>query len=244
MLEDHLGYIFFGMREVTIEGPSRTSSLPPVMSKESSARSGQKLHLYTLRKMTLHQRAGATSVYRFHIPNLPEDLQKRGMILKLLVNDEIASRDLKDRILRCSRGLGASIYIGLPQGPSKTLLIGIDPSISPRCVFDDTPASVFHNLDVVPKNGLQLTQTVLEYQSQDPRTPGPHQKRYNNLSAEFIRPDEQSATAYLKQAIKVEETRDWDQWLSSERATSALLELEIYTSVEKTGYFQTRLKRS
>ncbi len=187
--------------------------------------------------------AGATSIYRFHIPNLPEDLQKRGMILKIFVNNEIASWDLEDRILRCSRGLGASVYIGLPQGPSKTLLIGIDPSLSPRCVFDDTPASVFHNLDVVPQNGLQLTQTLLEYRSQDPGTPGPHQKRYNNLSAQFIGPDEQDAIAYLKQAIKVEETRDWDQWLSSKRATSALLELGIYTSDEKTGIFQTKIEK-
>ena len=89
--------------------------------------------------------AGAALVYCFHIPNLPVDLQKRGMILKLFVNNEIASWDPKDRIIRCSRGLGASIYIGLPQGPSKTLLIGIDTSLSPRCVFDDTPASSFHN---------------------------------------------------------------------------------------------------
>ena len=185
---------------------------------------------------------GAISVYRFHIPNLPEDLQKRGMILRLFVNNEIASWDLEDRILRCSRGLGASIYIGLPQGPSKTLLIGIDPSLSPRCVFDDTPASVFQNFHVVPKNGLQLTQTLLEYRSQDPRTPGPHQKRYNNLSAENLGPEsEQSAIAYLKQAIKVEETRDWDQWLFSKRATPALLELGIYTSVEKTSFFQTKI---
>ena len=187
--------------------------------------------------------AGATSVYCFHIPNLPVDLQERGMILRLFVNNEIASWDPKDRILRCSRGLGASIYIGLPQGPSKTLLIGIDPSLSPRCVFDDTHPSVFHNWHVVPKSGLQLTQTLLEYRSVDPGTPGPHQKRLNKLLAGFVGPDEQDAIACSKQAIKVEETRDWDKWISSDRATSALLELGIYTSVEKTGFFQTKIEK-
>lgn len=186
-------------------------------------------------------KAGANSVYRFHIPDLPEDLRKRGMILELFVNKEMASWDPNDRILGCSRGLGASIYIGLQQGPGKSLLIGIDPSLSPRCVFDDTPASWFHNLDVVPKNGLQLTQTLLEYRSEDPRIPGPLQKRFNKLLAEAVGPEEQSAIEYLKQAIKVEASRDWDQWLSSNRATSALLELGIYTSVEKTAFFRTKI---
>ena len=55
--------------------------------------------------------------------------------------------------------------------------------------------------------------------------------------------DEQSAIAYLQQAIKVEETRDWDQWLSSKRATSALLELGIYSSTENTGFLQIKLEK-
>ena len=76
-------------------------------------------------------KAEANLVYRFHILDLPEDLRKRGMGVELFVNEKIASWDPNDRILRCSRGLGASIYIGLRQGPGKTLLIGIDPSLSP-----------------------------------------------------------------------------------------------------------------
>ena len=36
-------------------------------------------------------KAGANSVYRFHILDLPEDLRERGMMLELLVNEKIAS---------------------------------------------------------------------------------------------------------------------------------------------------------
>ena len=93
----------------------------------------------------------------------------------------------------------------------------------------------------MPKNGLQLTQTLLEYRSEDPSITGPHQKRFNKLLAEVVGPEEQDAIEYLKQAIKVEASRDWDQWLSSNRATSALLELGIYTSVEKTAFFRTKI---
>ena len=184
-------------------------------------------------------KAGANSVYRFHILDLPEDLRERGMMMELFVNEKIASWDPKDRILCCSRGLGASIYIGLRQGPGRTLLIGIDPSLSPRCVFDDTRAAFSHNFNA----DLQLTQTLLLYRSEDPGTPGAHQKRLDKLLAEVVEPAEWSALEYLKQEVKVEASRDWDRWLSSNRATSALLVLGIYTSVEKTAFFRTKVEK-
>ena len=135
--------------------------------------------------------------------------------------------------------MGASIYIGLRQGPGRTLLIGIDPSLSPRCVFDDTRAAFSHNFNA----DLQLTQALLLYRSEDPGTPGAHQKRLDKLLAEVVGPEERSALEYVKQAVKVKASRDWDRWLSSNRATSALLELGIYTSVEKTAFFRTRVEK-
>ncbi|KAK0509804.1 hypothetical protein JMJ35_008198 [Cladonia borealis] len=168
-------------------------------------------------------KAGANSVYRFHILDLPEDLRKRGMMLELFVNEEIASWDPKDRILCCSRGLGASIYIGLPGGPGKILLIGIDPSLSPRCVFDD--------------------RTLLVYPSEEPGTPAAHQKRLDKLMAEVTGLEERSAIGNLKQAVKAEASWDWDRWVSSNRATSALLELTIYTSVENTAFFRKKIEK-
>ena len=187
-------------------------------------------------------KAGANSVYRFHILDLPEDLRKRGMLLELFVNEEIASWDPKDRILCCSRGLGASMYIGLRQGPGKILLIGIDPSLSPQSVFDDTHAS-WNKLNVQPQNGLQLTQKQLLDRSEDPGTRGAHQKRLDKLLAEVTGPEERGAIEYFKYIIKGEASRDWDRWVSSNRTTSALLELGIYTSVEKTSFFRTKIEK-
>ena len=188
-------------------------------------------------------KAEANSVYRFHILDLPEDLRKRGIKMELFVNKEIAFWDPKDRILCCSRGLGASIYIGLPGGPGKVLLIGIDPSLSPRCVFDNTPASWYRDVDFLPKNKLQLAQTLLMYRSEEPGIPGAHQKRLDKLMAEVIGLEEWSAIEYLKQAVKVEASRHWDRWIPLNRATSALLELGIYTSVEKTAFFRTKIEK-
>lgn len=187
-------------------------------------------------------KAGPTSVYRFCIPDLPEEVLQRGMILELFVNKEIASWDPRDRILCCSRGLGASIYIGLRGGPGKIWLIGIDSRLSARCVFDDTPDSWFHDFNIIPNNKLQFAQILLLYRSSVLRTPGDHQKLFDKLLADGVGPHDRSAIKYLRHAIKFEALRDWDRWLFSNPATSALLELGIWISVEKTAFFRTKIE--
>ena len=77
----------------------------------------------------------------------------------------------------------------------------------------------------------------------DPKTLGAYQKRLDKLMAEVAGLEERSAIDYLKQAVKVEASRDWDRWLSSNRATPALLDLGICTSVEKNAFFRTQIEK-
>lgn len=191
-------------------------------------------------------KAGATSVYRFHIPNLPEEVLQHGIVLELFANEQIASWDPSDRILCCSRGLGASIYIGLPGGPSKILLIGIDSRLSARCIFDDAPDSWYHDFDFLPQNRLQLAQTLLMYRSQLPGSSlEVHQRLIDKLLADNFEPRFGARNFVRKFRDKLEKDGSplWDQWASRCSVTSALLELGIWTSSEKTTFFRSNIEK-
>lgn len=190
-------------------------------------------------------KAGANSVYRFHVPDLSEELLQRNMILKLFENKKIASWDPRDRILCCSQGLGASIYIGLREGPGKIFLIGIDSRLSARCIFDDAPDWWYRAFGLAPMNRLPLAHTLLLYRSGFPGSSGAHQKLLDKLLA-----DEKEHVSGVEDAIKIlkykkdkDGSLDWDQWASRWDATSALLELGIWTSSKKTTFFRSKNKK-
>ena len=185
-------------------------------------------------------KAGAKSVYRFHIPDLPEELLQRNIILELFENKEIASWDPRDRILCCSRGLGASIYIGLREGPGKTFLIGIDSRLSPRCIFDDAPDWWYYYSSLAPKNRLQLAHTLLLYRSGFPGSEGAHRKFLDKLLADERRHRIRDSVPKLQDMIKKNGSPDWDQWASRCSETSALLVLGIWTLSKKTTLFRSK----
>ena len=190
-------------------------------------------------------KAGAKSVYHFYIPDLPEGLLQRNIIFKLFENNKIASWDPRDRILCCSRGLGASVYIGLPEGPGKIFLIGIDSRLSTRCIFDDTPDSWYYYFDLVPKNRLRLAHTLLLYRSDFPGNPRVHQKLLDKLLADTKIPvsEVRDSIARFQERIKKDGSPDWDQWASRCSETSALLELGIWTSSKKTTFFRSKTEK-
>ena len=188
-------------------------------------------------------KAGAKSVYRFHIPDLPEELLQRNIIMELFENKEIASWDPMDRILCCSRGLGASIYIGLREGPGKIFLIGIDSRLSARCIFDDVPDSWYYQFNLVPKQRLQLAHTLLLYRSGFPGSPGAHQKLIDKLVAEQRGQGIRVIIPELQHMIKKDPLPDWDQWASRCNVTSTLLELGICTLSKKTTFFQSKTEK-
>ena len=190
-------------------------------------------------------KAGADSVYRFHIPNLPEELLQRNVILKIFENKKIASWDPRDRILCCSRGLGASIYIGLREGPGKTFLIGIDSRLSPRCIFDDAPDWWSDCFKLAPNKRLQLAHTLLLYRSGFPGSPGAHEELLDKLFADtsaFKFRDDYCILAVQDMIIK-DGPPDWDQWASRCSVTSALLELPIWTSSKKPSLFRSKVEK-
>ena len=189
-------------------------------------------------------KAGAKSVYRFYIPDLPEGLLQRNMVLKLFENKKIASWDPRDRILCCSRGLGASIYIGLPEGPGKIFLIGIDSRLSARCIFDDAPDSWYNDFGLVPKNRLRLAHTLLLYRSGFPGSPGAHQKLLDKLLREEKGPISGfRGPISIQHMINRDRSPDWDHWAFRYSVTSALLELGIWTSSKKTTFFRSKNKK-
>ena len=185
-------------------------------------------------------KAGATSAYRFYVPELSEEVLQRGIIMELIVNRQIASWDPKDRVLCCSRGLGASIFIGQHEGPGKVLLIGIDSRLSARCVFDETPNSWFNDLKLAPRNDLQLAQNLLLYRSGDPGVQGRDQKQLKRVLAEGVLPASGDLVRGLQDKIKM---KDWDQWVSRCNLTSVLLKLDNGTSSEETNFFRLKTRK-
>ena len=190
-------------------------------------------------------KAGAKSVYRFYIPDLPEGLLQRNMILKVFENKKIASWDPRDRILCCSRGLGASIYVGLSEGPGKIFLVGIDPRLSARCIFDNTPDSWYHDFGLVPKNRLGFAHALLLYRSDCPDSPRAHRELLEKLLKEKGRPvfGDGNSISTLLYRIRKDGSPDWDQWASRRSATSALLELGIWISSKKTTFFRSKTEK-
>ena len=190
-------------------------------------------------------KAGVTSAYRFYIPELPEEVLQHGIILELFVNEQIASWDPKDRILCCSRGLGASIYIGLRGGPGKILLVGIDSRLSARCNFDNAPDSWYYDFDMLPQNRLQLAQILLKYRSHVPSSRGVNQILLQKLLAD-VEPRfrvVKDTIMTIRENIRKDGPPDWDQWASRCSVTSALLELGIWTSSETTTSFRSKIEK-
>ena len=188
-------------------------------------------------------KAGAKFVYRFHIPDLPEELLQRNLILKLFENKKIASWDPQDRILCCSRGLGASIYIGLREGPGKIFLIGIDSRLSPRCIFDDAPDWWHYYFNFVPEDKLRLAHTLLLYRSDVPGNPRAHKKLLDKLSADNRGRLVRAANRGLYDEMKRPGLPDWDQWASRCSVTSALLDLGKWTSSKKSTLFRLKVEK-
>ena len=171
---------------------------------------------------TMAPKAGAKSVYRFHIPDLPEELLQRNIILELFENKEIASWDPRDRILCCSRGLGASIYIGLREGHGKIFLIGIDSRLSPRCIFDDAPDWWYYYFSLAPKNRLQLAHTLLLYRSGFPGSVGAHRKFLDKLLADERRHTIRDSISKLQDMIK--------KWITGLGSVGLSMQRNFYAS--------------
>ena len=192
------------------------------------------------------RKAGANSVYRFHIPDLRVELLKRNLILEVCENKEIASWDFQRRILCCSRGLGASIYIGLPEGPGKIFLIGIDSRLSARCIFDDAPDLWRCYFNLAPTNTLQLAHTLLLYRCGFPGSPGSlgaHQRLVDKLTADKRGHSVGEPISKIQDMIERDGSPDWDKWASRCSVTSALLELDIWRSPKNNPLFQSKVEK-
>ncbi|KAL8671142.1 MAG: hypothetical protein Q9168_004357 [Polycauliona sp. 1 TL-2023] len=74
----------------------------------------------------------------FHISELPEELSEKGAFLKVIPNDAEDRSTFWDEErsrLILSQGLGASIFLGLPNGWGKLFLLGIDSDVRAKCVI-------------------------------------------------------------------------------------------------------------
>lgn len=115
-------------------------------------------------------RAEATALYKFHLPEMPEELLHCGFVLKVFPNQKTASWDAGTSILSCSRGLGAAVYIGRADGCGLIWLIGIDSYLRPRCIFDHT-SDTRSKIGLFYNNKLELAPLLVSDRS------SPNQKK-------------------------------------------------------------------
>ena len=108
-----------------------------------------------------NRRRKVISPHCFYIPELSEELLQHGLTLNVFVAQKNTYWNPDVRLLHCSRGMGALIFVGLAGRKGRVLLVGVNSYLHARSIFD--------HLELELNDVEQHAQALLLYQLYGPR---------------------------------------------------------------------------